>query len=53
MAPKVHKIHSLPDDAPWDKRVPPAGSNEHPFVVRGLDRVLSIQRPLVLSLIHI
>lgn len=49
MGQKVHKIHSLPDDAPWDKGVPPAGSNEHPFVVRGLDRVLSIQRPLVLA----
>src|SRR6478736_4705545 len=49
MAPKVHKIHSLPDDAPWDKGVPPAGSTEHPLMVRGLDRVLSIQRPLVLA----
>ncbi len=39
MAPKVHKIHSLPDDAPWDKGVPPTGSPEHPFMVRGLDRV--------------
>ncbi|AZH79175.1 MULTISPECIES: hypothetical protein [Microbacterium] len=49
MAPKVHKIHSLPDDAPWDKGVPPVGSTEHPLMVRGLDRVLSIQRPLVLA----
>lgn len=49
MAPKVHKIHSLSDDAPWDKGVPPVGSSEHPFVVRGLDRVLAIQRPLVLA----
>ncbi len=49
MAPQVHKIHSLPDDAPWDKGVPPAGSAEHPMMVRGLDRVLSIQRPLVLA----
>ena len=49
MADKVHKIHSLPDDAPWDRSVPPVGSAEHPFVVRGLDRVLSIQRPLVLA----
>jgi hypothetical protein len=49
MATKVHKIHSLPDGAPWDKGVPPAGSDEHPFVVRGLDRVLAIQRPLVLA----
>lgn len=49
MAPKVHKIHSLPDDAAWDKGVPPVGSTEHPFAVRGLDRVLAIQRPLVLA----
>ncbi|WP_243842177.1 hypothetical protein [Microbacterium hydrocarbonoxydans] len=49
MGQKVHKIHSLPDDAPWDRGVPPVGSDEHPIVVRGLDRVLSIQRPLVLA----
>lgn len=49
MTRNVHKIHSLPDDAPWDKGVPPVGSDEHPFVVRGLDRVLSVQRPLVLA----
>lgn len=49
MAPKVHKIHSLSDDSPWDKGVPPVGSAEHPFMVRGLDRVLAIQRPLVLA----
>lgn len=49
MEPKVYKIHSLPSDSPWDKGVPPAGSPEHPLVVRGLDRVLSIQRPLVLA----
>ena len=49
MAKKVHKIHSLPDDAPWDKGVPPAGSSEHPFAIRGIDRVHAIQRPLVLA----
>ena len=49
MAKKVHRIHSLPDDAPWDKGIPPVASAEHPFAVRGLDRVLSIQRPLVLA----
>lgn len=49
MASKVHKIHSLPDDAPWDRTVPPPGSSEHPFMIRGIDRVLSIQRPLVLA----
>ncbi|WP_426181786.1 hypothetical protein [Microbacterium sp. TWP3-1-2b2] len=49
MAKKVHKIHSLPDDSAWDKGVPPVGSDEHPAAVRGLDRVLAIQRPLVLA----
>lgn len=49
MGKKVHKIHSLPDGSPWDKGVPPVGSTEHPLMVRGLDRVLSIQRPLVLA----
>ncbi|MGM1016801.1 MAG: hypothetical protein ACQEW8_04610 [Actinomycetota bacterium] len=49
MVDKVHKIHSLPDDSPWDRAVPPVGSPEHPIAVRGLDRVLAIQRPLVLA----
>lgn len=49
MGQKVHKIHSLPDGAPWDTGLPPVGSSEHPLAVRGLDRVLSIQRPLVLA----
>lgn len=49
MAKKVHKIHSLSTDAPWDNGVPPVGSNEHPLAVRGLDRVLAIQRPMVLA----
>ncbi|GAB3600720.1 hypothetical protein [Microbacterium tumbae] len=49
MAAKVHRIHSLPDDSPWDGGVPPVGSTEHPFAVRSLDRVLAIQRPLVLA----
>lgn len=49
MGEKVHKIHTLPDDAPWDSPVPPVGSAEHPLAVRGLDRVLAIQRPLVVA----
>lgn len=49
MRDKVHRIHSLPDDAPWDRAVPPVGSPEHPLAVRGLDRVLSVQRPLVIA----
>lgn len=49
MAEKVHRIHSMTDDAPWDRGLPPAGSDEHPHVVRLLDRVLAIQRPVVLA----
>lgn len=49
MAGKVHRIHSLPEDAPWDTGFPPSGSAEHPLVVRGIDRVLAVQRPLVLA----
>ena len=49
MADKVHRIHSLPDDSPWQGGIPPVGSDEHPRVVRALDRVLAIQRPLVVA----
>ncbi|QMU95826.1 hypothetical protein FVO59_00370 [Microbacterium esteraromaticum] len=49
MREKVHKIHSLSDDSPWDKPVPPVGSTEHPFSVRSLDRVMAVQRPLVVA----
>ncbi|MGN8024860.1 hypothetical protein [Microbacterium sp. 22242] len=45
----VHRIHSLPEDAPWEGGMPPAGSPEHPLMIRGLDRVLAVQRPLVLA----
>ncbi|MET0736258.1 MAG: hypothetical protein ABWY55_11555 [Microbacterium sp.] len=49
MVEKVHRIHSLPGDAPWDGGLPPAGSPEHPATVRALDRVLAIQRPVVVA----
>ncbi len=49
MAEKVHRIHSLPGDAPWQGGLPPAGSPEHPVAIRMLDRVLAIQRPAVLA----
>ncbi|MCK9916959.1 hypothetical protein MXD81_48250 [Microbacteriaceae bacterium K1510] len=49
MAKKVHRIHSLPDDAPWAGGLPPEGSLEHPLSIRALDRVLSLQRPVVLA----
>ena len=49
MTEKVHRIHSLPDDAPWSGGLPPQGSPEHPLTVRALDRVLAIQRPVVLA----
>jgi hypothetical protein len=46
---KVHRIHSLAEDAPWANGTPPPGPSDHPMVVRGLDRVLAVQRPLVLA----
>ena len=49
MSDQVHRIHSLPDDAPSNGGPPPARSDEHPIVVRMLDRVLAIQRPVVLA----
>jgi hypothetical protein len=49
MSEKVHRIHSLPDGSPWVGGLPPVGSDEHPTTVRALDRVLAIQRPVVLA----
>jgi len=49
MREKVHKIHSLSEDSPWDKPVPPVGSREHPLSGRSLDRVMGVQRPLVVA----
>lgn len=49
MAEKVHRIHSLSDDAPWKGGIPPVGSSEHPRTIRILDRVLAVQRPAVLA----
>ncbi len=49
---KVHRIHSLPDDAPresWAEGVPSVGSPEHPRVIRLLDRALAVQRPVVIA----
>ncbi len=49
MADKVHRIHSLSTDSPWDGGLPPEGSDEHPRTIRALDRVLAIQRPVVIA----
>ncbi|WP_344063860.1 hypothetical protein [Microbacterium pumilum] len=49
MADKVHRIHSLPEESPWQGGLPPSGSDEHPRTVRTLDRVLAVQRPIVLA----
>lgn len=49
MVDKVHRIHSLPADSPWQGGLPPVGSEEHPRSIRALDRVLAIQRPVVLA----
>lgn len=46
---KVHRIHSMPDDAPWVGGLPPEGSAEHPRVIRALDGVLRVQRPVVVA----
>lgn len=46
---KVHRIHSMPDDSPWDGGLPPPGSSEHPRTIRALDRVLRVQRPVVVA----
>lgn len=46
---KVHKIHSLPTDAPWASGAPPTDTAQHPRVIRGIDRVLAIQRPIVVA----
>ncbi|MGB4777842.1 hypothetical protein [Microbacterium sp.] len=46
---KVHRIHSLPDDSPWDGGSPPEGSAQHPRTIRALDRVLQVQRPAVIA----
>lgn len=49
MAARVHRIDSLPDDAPWATGLPPVGSPEHPLFIRAVDRVLAVQRPAVLA----
>lgn len=46
---RVHKIHSLPSDAPWVGGLPPEGSDEHPMWIRALDRILAAQRPVVVA----
>lgn len=46
---KVHRIHSLPEVSPWSGGLPPEGSAEHPRTVRALDRVLQVQRPVVVA----
>ncbi len=48
MARKVHRIDSLPDDAPRREAGEPEDSR-HPLTVRTLDRLLAVQRPVVLA----
>ncbi|HWU30739.1 MAG TPA: hypothetical protein VN041_16780 [Microbacterium sp.] len=47
MPEKVHKLHIL--DEPALAPVPPSVADERSFSARGLDRVLSVQRPLVVA----
>lgn len=49
MPEKVHKLHILPDEAPSAGPVPPAASEERSFSMRSMDRVLAVQRPLVVA----
>lgn len=46
---KVHRIDSLPDGSPWVGGLAPEGSIEHPRTIRALDRVLAVQRPVVIA----
>lgn len=46
---KVHRIHSLPAEARWAGGLPPEGHEEHPRTIRMLDRVLAVQRPVVVA----
>ena len=46
---KVHRIHSMTDDAPWAGGLPPQGSPEHPRTIQALDGVLRVQRPAVVA----
>ena len=48
MPEKVHKLHILPDETVPSAPVPPAGG-ERSFSVRGIERVLAVQRPLVVA----
>lgn len=48
MARRVHRIHSLSDDAPWSGDTAPENV-QLPFAARALDRVLTVQRPVVIA----
>lgn len=48
MARKVHRIDSLPDDAPR-RDAGDSSDARHPLTVRTLDRLLAVQRPVVLA----
>ncbi len=48
MARRVHRIDSLPGDAPWrDETAPPPGRDA--LSARTLDRLLAVQRPVVVA----
>lgn len=49
MPKKVHRIHSLPDDAPWQPDTAPRSDRERSAAQSGLDRLLAVQRPVVLA----
>lgn len=50
MREKVHRIDSLPADAPWQPGSAPGATGENlPLALRALDRLLAVQRPLVVA----
>lgn len=49
MVERVHRIDSLPDDAPWAGGGPPPGAEPRSAAVRALDRALAVQRPAVVA----
>ncbi|MFD5226853.1 hypothetical protein ACFWHT_14650 [Microbacterium sp. NPDC058342] len=48
MSDKVHKLYILPDGAPLPPEAP-VSTEDRSFTARSLDRVLAVQRPLVVA----
>lgn len=48
MPEKIHKLYVLPDEVPASA-TRPVNPSERSFSIRGLDRILAVQRPLVVA----